>query len=306
MGTNVTYGSNGLDSFQAAEQQLAQGTTPAPDSTPPPGSSEAEPAEGRADARLMAYLDEAQAPDDIRELARTTTTSDKKFTELRQGDSREKSELKEQLRYVQGQLSAAQAAPVQGGEEPLTKRQRLLETSFPGDTPEAQNARKLMGEMFDDVQQETYKATMAAMQPTQAAVAASNIRAAEAEYKAEARKRLGAGVDKYWPQMWQSTIDGVKAGLTPDPEAWLSRNHFDEYLKLANSAKQETVVRQPAGMEAHTRPAHSTAAISHAVASGDPERGPAREAAPRTKADIMLDVNAAMRAKYPDNPMWRD
>lgn len=303
-----------LDSFQTAEKQLAQGanTSPEqgtpPDSTPLPGSSEAAPADPQHDPRLMEYLEGVNAPQDIQDLAATGTVSNKKFTQSMQDKSQQISEGKEQIRYLQGQLSAQQSAPAPAvaGESTQTNRERLLEQGFPGDEPANVAARKMMGEMFDDVQKETMEATMRAMQPTQAAVAASNIRAAEAEYKAEAVKHYGPGVHKYWDKMWGSTLEGVQVGMTPDPERWLTRNHWDESLEMATAARQESVNGRPVNLESHARPAQGASPISRSIADGDPERGEPRKKEPVTRESIMREVDANMRLKYPDNPMWRD
>ena len=302
-------GPNGLDSFAVMDRQLAQaGTGTTPESTPLQGSSVPSSPENY-DATVVSDMEASGVAPQFIEAYKRDAMSNAKFTQGSQARSKELSGLRESNRYLQGQLQATQQHAVANTPSAPSELDAVLDKHFPSDTEDGARAHQVLKEMFAAQGRQMHEATVAAMNekmaPTQNAVAQSNLRAAETQFYQKAVGKYGEEVKQYWPQMWQSSVDGMKQGIAVDPERYLTDNHFQESLRMGNAAVQKSLANQKPGLEAHTRPAQGRAPIALGQGGGLPKDGDKPEVPP-TSTEVWNLTMKKMREQHPELSIWED
>ncbi len=285
------------DSFNAAAQQLEQlGTVPASDSTPP-GSSESTPSDN-SDPGVIAKLEAAGVDPQTIDTIKRQTMSDTKFNEKNRERNEQVARANEAAAYYKGQAEGTPKAPA--ADTPDDGLREVIVSGFaPEDHASVDFLEKFGNKLIDITRKNTLESVEQSIAPTRVMVRQSQINSAEAVLKKQTLERFGPEVEKYWNQMWGTTVQGLGVGQQVDPATWLWANHGDEATRMVAITMKQRLDSQKPALEAHSKPARRTTPLSEALGGNDPlERGDK----PRPRKKSNLEIYQAATAEMANPP----
>ncbi len=285
------------DSFNAAAQQLEQlGTVPASDSIPP-GNSDPSPSDN-SDPGVIAKLEAAGVDPQTIETIRQDTMSKTKFNDKNRERNEEVARANEAAAYYKGQAEGASVAPA--ADAPDDGLRDVIKSGFAEDDQGSVDyMSKVMEKVIDITRKNTLESVEQGMAPTRTMVRQAQINSAEGVLKKQHLERFGPEIEKYWNQMWGTTVQGLNAGQQIDPATWLWANHGDEATRMAAITYKKRLDSQKPGLEAHSKPARRSTPLSEALGGNEPL---ARGDKPRPRKMSDSEIYQAATAEMANPP----